>query len=95
MNYISIKNFFKKIQKIDKIKKHQYKVKVSTKDAFRIIYGKDSSINVKDKVTVYITTENNKIKSISFNSKEKNKNEYYNINLNIDYSINEIDFDTK
>lgn len=90
---IDLKKFLNKIKYINKYKTKNnivyYKTKMSYEDAFSLIY-KDSSSNIDKNVDVYIEVFNNNIKNIKFELKDK---EIYDLNLSIDFSIQNIKLD--
>ena len=96
---INIKKFFSKIGTISKTKRQGKKVYYSstmnTKDAFSLIYEDAKYENIKDKVKINIISSNNLIDSISFEAEDTKENEKYIVNLDIDYQIQEINFEEK
>ena len=92
---INIKRVLKKIKTIDKVKRNYYKSSLLTKDAFSLVYKNSNNSDVLNNTDVFFKTNNNMITSISFKTTTKDKKEEFIVNLNIDYSLQEIDFETK
>lgn len=92
---INIKEILKKIKTIDKVKRNYYKSSLLTEDAFSLVYKNSNNSDVLNNTDVFFKTKNNLISSISFKTTTKDKKEEFIVNLNIDYSLQEIDFETK
>ena len=87
---------FTKIKKARKIKSKEgrttYITRMTSEDAFSLIYDNPNNKELEKNTNVYLVTNSNEVEEIYFSIKDKSNNNY-SVNLKLDFGLQNIELD--